>query len=662
MAVDYASLLSFYVGFHSIVEFERIIFVVPDSRECVQYLRIHIIHDTGDTMIQEAGNTMSDDGADRKREAFIDAVVQQRAGGQGHEEQLQQQASAAFAQGATHNSNRLQPAGEQGHEEKLQHQDDGAERKRKASDDDVRDNNLPKKRSVVLNSLIETTRDSEATSSGGSSSLSTETGSASIKGGTSDLGSNSISTKSPCVGTTYLMINKVKHDINNILYYNPDEKDPNTGEIGVMTINNKYVEEGNDIHSWTLRTNGKRGGCRPRSYPSSKIIDELNPIVIDNAIFGDVVEVEFNEETKNFVFFASEKSECPLLRKIHQCYAQYRFDIDRLRSSIPQPNKLWKRDNLAGGLYLPCGYAIRGGTRESGPKYPYMIHSGCYSIVKELFSIYAKILGLEARVIQKYFPAEYDENHKVYMDGKANDCIFPSPNDQQGGTNDIVYLYWCLHQVALRIMGGEESKIQRNERRMAWHVDQTDVESNQLLTFLPIGGDYGRGGHVPDSDLMVFEHDTGGKCFRLRTTKANTVVFILMNSGRQLHGSAMERINDGIDNNNYSARFIGYGRENVRSFGKRRIDGKIKGEAYQNTRLLDHIPLSRDAVKVGDTITATWGKKKQLFHAKLITIDCQLHFQWDIDGKTTLCSENSVMYSKKCYNVHPSECKHCNPS
>ena len=188
------------------------------------------------------------------------------------------------------------------------------------------------------------------------------------------------------------MINKVKHDINNILHYNPDEKNPNTGKIGVMKINNEYVKEGNDIHSWTLRKNGKCGGCRPRSYPSSKIIDELNPIVIDNAIFGDVVEVEFKEETKNFVFFASEKSECPLLREIHQCYAQSRFDIDRLRSSIAQPNKLWKGDNLAGGLYLPCGYAIHEGTRESRPKYPYMIHSGCYAIVKEFFSIYAKIL------------------------------------------------------------------------------------------------------------------------------------------------------------------------------------------------------------------------------------------------------------------------------
>lgn len=471
----------------------------------------------------------------------------------------------------------------------------------------------------------------------------------------------SITTKSPCVDTTYLMINKVKHDISNILYYNPDKKDPDTGKLGVMKINNKNVEKGNDIHSWTLRTNGKRGGCRPRSYPSSKIVDDLNPIVIDNAIFGDVVEVEFNEDTKNFVFFASEKSECPLLREIHQCYAQYRFDIDRLRSSIPQPKKLWKGDHLAGGLYLPCGYAIRGGTRESKAKYPYMIHSGCYAIVKELFSIYAKILGLEARVIQKYFPAEYDENHKIYMDGKANDCIFPSPNDQQGGTNDIDYVYWCLHQVALRIMGGEESKILRNERRMAWHVDQSDVKSNQLLTFLPIGGDDGRGGHVPDSDLMVFEHETGGKCFRLRTTKTNTVVFILLNSGRQLHGSAMERINDGIDNNNISLRFIGYGRENVRNFGKRRIDGKIKGEAYQKTRLLDHIPISRDAVKVGDTVTAKWGKQKDLYLATLVKDNGQLSLQWHIDKKTTPYSDKRVLYSKLCYKVHPSECKHCNP-
>lgn len=284
-------------------------------------------------------------------------------------------------------------------------------------------------------------------------------------------------------------------------------------------------------------------------------------------------------------------------------------------------------------------------------------------MVKELFSIYAKILGLEARVIHKYCPVEYYESQKVYLEGKANDCIFPSPNDQQGGTNDSTNLYWCLHQVALRIMGGEESKNQRDERRMAWHVDQSDVQSNQLLTFVPIGGDDGRGGYVPDSDLIVFEHDTGGKCFRLKPSKANTVVFILMNSGTQLHSNAMERIDDSrIDNNNLSARFIGYGRKNVSGYCKRRIDGKIKGVAYQTTRLLEHFRISRGAIKFGDTVTSKWGNKKQLYLATLIMINRQLHLHWHIDNKMTPCSDKRVMYSKKCYNVHPSECKHCNPS
>ena len=44
-----------------------------------------------------------------------------------------------------------------------------------------------------------------------------------------------------------------------------------------------------------------------------------------------------------------------------------------------------------------------------------------------------------------------------------------------------------------------------------------------------MGGKDGKGGRVVDSDLVVFEHENGGQCYRVRTSLPGTVVFVLMN-------------------------------------------------------------------------------------------------------------------------------------
>ena len=144
--------------------------------------------------------------------------------------------------------------------------------------------------------------------------------------------------------------------------------------------------------------------------------------------------------------------------------------------------------------------------------------SAKYSAINELVEIYAKILGCEAKVLRKYCWKDYDENISIYKDGHQHQCNFPSRNSQRGNSTDDIY--WGLHQVALRIFGGksEETNQQQDENRIAWHVDDNDIRSKQPLTFLPFGyeeNNYG-GGYVPNSDLMVFEHSKGGKCYWLK--------------------------------------------------------------------------------------------------------------------------------------------------
>ena len=351
-----------------------------------------------------------------------------------------------------------------------------------------------------------------------------------------------------------LYINKKAHLVESILHYDPDDDKNRTlvkeGKmVGVVTINGKVVET--PLHPWTVDTKTKKG-CRPRCYPASDIIDKLQPIVIDNRDGADVYEIVFNDNSKNLVFFAHKNSQDLLLREIHQCYSNNRDKIALLCKHLP--SDLFKRDCLAGGEYLPAGIAKRGKVSESTSKLPFLVKSNGNGIATELYDRYAEILGLEAQVVRKHFPEEYSTNHVLYKDGV--DCIFPSPQKQKQNPHVSPSVYWGLHQVALRIMGCESSNDERAKRRMAWHVDQSDVKSNQFLTFLPMGGKNGKGGNVIDSDLMVFEHKIGGKCFRLKTSIEDTVVFILMNSGQQMHGSAMDSQAVGNIENNRSARVI----------------------------------------------------------------------------------------------------------
>jgi hypothetical protein len=291
---------------------------------------------------------------------------------------------------------------------------------------------------------------------------------------------------------------------------------------------------------------------------------------------------------------------------------------------------------------------------------PFVIESNCNNVVTELYGLYAQILGLEAQLIKECFPNEYNANHDLY--GGAEDCIYPTPEAQQKHPNVEDGVYWGLHQVALRKMGMETSDADRAKQRMAWHVDQSDVKSNQILTFLPMGGRNGKGGHVQDSDLMVFEHEKGGKSFRLNTSVEDTVVFILMNSGKQLHGSAMDdTCKLGRQSFCWSARFIAYGRNNVLHFTNGRKEGKRHGLAFRQRKMRNHRPLCKETVMVGDRVLAFFGKKKKLLPATLIISDNELHFQWDCDGTKTKCNKSNFYNVVCAEKTQVNECRYCNP-
>ena len=459
----------------------------------------------------------------------------------------------------------------------------------------------------------------------------------------------------------FLLINDKFFEVSRILHYNPDKPNPNTDEIGILKIDDTSIDIKDIVHNFTVKKKGKEG-CRPRIYPHPSLMADLNPVVIDNTTSGEVVRIKLNEHVENYVFFASKDSKCPMLHEVYNIYNENRMRIMQIVEII-QTKFVWTIDTLGGGMYIPCGIAMRGGTKDSRPDLPFLMKSGKYAIIMELVDIYAKILGKQAEVLHKYCRKDYDENKKIYKEGDEHRCNFPTCGSQQGKSWDNNDMYWHLHQVAIRIMGGvdENSNQQRDEKRIAWHVDNKDIQSKQPLTFMPLGGDEGKGGYVPDSDLMVFEHNKGGKCYRLRTSIADTVVFVFMNSGTQLHGSAKELIGkNGIDCN-LSLRFIPYGRPNVLGFVQKKMDNSIQGEVFLDVKLKKHTPLNWKQVNVGDRVMTYFGKNKQKqdYMATIVLHNEKRFFQFD-DDSICRCGR-SAMYSAECYKHIPSECTHCNP-
>jgi len=445
-----------------------------------------------------------------------------------------------------------------------------------------------------------------------------------------------------------IKINGVPHKPNE-LYYDPDKLRPDTNTMGVMKVGNKIVDA--PIHDYTKRSKGHEGN-RPRCTPSSDVVGMLNAPLVDETC-AEVTRIRFKNGRENTVFFANEKSMCPILKRVYEKYQEYGSGIAYLCKHIP--TELWTVDTLGGGKYLPGGVSIRNGTKQSDAKLPFLRAECRHNVVKKLFEIYAQIIGLEALAIEKYCPDEYAENLLTYGDGE--DCIFPSPVLQRVGQNLSEGLHFNLHQAALRIMGRELNKEDESLERLAWHFDQGDVETSQPLTYLPMGGKDGKGGRVAGTDLMVFEHKYGGQCFRLRTSIKDTVVFILMNSADQLHGNAKDEDDCGVPDC-WSARFIAFGRNNVLNFMNRRRDGKVFGDAFWDIRLNNHKPLCTGEFKVGDIVSAKWGKT--LLPATLIERGNEQHFQWHCDRKVLKCRRRNI-FSKYCYASEPHECKHCNP-
>ena len=410
-----------------------------------------------------------------------------------------------------------------------------------------------------------------------------------------------------------------------------------------------------EFHELTKK--GQKDHCRPRPILSASIANMVGAQVIDNRC-GDVVRIKFPSGRQNTGFAARNDSKCKYLRELHEYITNNRNGFEELFQKVPP--HLWEKDSLAGGKYLPMGMSLRSGIQGSNPRCPFLRQESAYKVCKAIAHFYENIYGRLAMLMKKYCDAKYSENHKLYEGG--HDCIFPSPKAQMNsnlGTNGI---FIGLSQIVLRVMDNENTSNKQNPSRTALHVDSGDVDSDQFLTFIPMGGQSNCGGHVFGTDLMVFEHEEGGASYRLRTTIPDTVVILLMNSARQLHGNVEEDYNNipaELDRSLWSARLIGYGRSSVQHFIDRRRRGAVRGNAFWDTQVMEHLPLQRDQVRVGNLVSAKFGSK--LFRAEICGEHDNLYLLWDGEKRCTKLRPNQPVYSIYCSKSNPNECEHCNP-
>jgi hypothetical protein len=470
------------------------------------------------------------------------------------------------------------------------------------------------------------------------------------------LGRYITSLRSRAEGPT-ISVNGVLHRQCLEMFYNPDPRSQidNVETKAKIKVGEEWMEA--PVHPITTKSKD-RESSRPRANLTGEIMKKIKPPIVDNSK-GDVVHIKFKSGRENTAFFASSTSKCHLLKKLYKSFEESKKDLEVLLQEIPVD--VWKLDTLGGSKYFSLGASLRSGTQGSRKDLPFLRKECQYKLLMDISKIYAKLLGIEAAIIDKYCPKIYKRNHETYRDGE--DCIFPSPQDQHASQTTSELFHFCLHQVALRILKNESNKKDEQMYRLALHTDDGDVSTDQPLTFLSFGGKDGLGGNVAGSDLVVFDHCNGGQCYRLKTSIKSTVVLVLFNSSEQLHGNYVD-MHQKLNTSCWNVRFIPYGRVNVLNFISRRNENKVEGQCFKGVELQYHRPLKNEEFSCGDKVSAYWGKgqKRKLLGGEISSEDGQLFMHWYTDGKKSKLGKSASVYSFECSQSDPHDCNHCNPT
>lgn len=292
--------------------------------------------------------------------------------------------------------------------------------------------------------------------------------------------------------------------------------------------------------------------ARPRVQLTDGHADKLKLPVIDEHS-PDLTKVVFPNGRVNYVLMARRESECQAFRSLHKYMVVKQPYLDEFLTKVGKKRLL--KDDLGGGRYIASGFGTMGKNVSPvvrPPNQPALRQCLKHSEHLELARIAGGVFSKIAVCIDKHCDNVYGDNQKLM---KLNpNMAWPPLKFQESECN------WMSSQFIVRRWGPAlaEAEWPLEKEIVAAHTDQGDLDCTMFNCYTSSGGNLGKGGPVKGTDLAVFEKETGGSGFRVKTCIEDTVVIVVMNSKRQLHSCIKSRDSNVEDGAAWSTRIIPY--------------------------------------------------------------------------------------------------------
>lgn len=295
---------------------------------------------------------------------------------------------------------------------------------------------------------------------------------------------------------------------------------------------------------------------------------------------GDAIRVDFpqkagqSEQSSVHIFFCRADSTDSSLKDLYFA-AKERVDghsLDDLIDGFVAKNgsSWWEDDHKAGGHYLPFGFGMLGSLANcpidrkdpvtgKDMAIPQSLRTMQFPESEEIVARVGKIFRCIATVAAKYCPSLLVENHMLKDQHRLVMCPPISKQDP--------LLHWIATQFVFRRLS-----LRNLLAIVAGHTDSGDVPTAQPLVYMPGGGPDGEGGKIPDEDIVICEHKTGGHSVRINTNNRGTVAVIFFNSRNQLHG-VVRSSPDGCDETAFCTRIVPYIQARILTWMKKNPSG-----------------------------------------------------------------------------------------
>jgi hypothetical protein len=324
---------------------------------------------------------------------------------------------------------------------------------------------------------------------------------------------------------------------------------------GLSATEQIFMIDGKDVpyHHHPLSMHGTATRkARPRVQLTEEHAERMQLPIIDETS-SDVTKVVFPSGRVNYVLLARRNSKYPILRDLHKYMDEHAPHLDEFVSKLDKRSYL--KDDLGGGRYVASGFGNMGKNVPATvrpPNQPALRQCLKYAEHQSLAKIVGGIFSQIAKCIAKFCGGVYEENQKLM---KQNPNLAWPPLDFQNSE-----WKWMSSQFIVRRWGPAlaEPKWTLDKVIVAAHTDRGDLDSTMFICYTTGGGKRGKGGPVAGTDLAVFEHAAGGAGFRVKTCIEDTVVVVVLNSNRQVHGCIKNEASFAEDSSAWTTRIVPY--------------------------------------------------------------------------------------------------------